>query len=72
MEFKQIFENNISEYADYIDSDVAENIRRLQYRGIAGHDPENNKLLSLLIWRLQSVGDSLATDSERIMNLTRD
>ena len=64
MEFKQIFENNINEYADYIDSDVAENIRRLQYRGIAGHDPENNKLLSLLIWRLESVDGSLATDSE--------
>ena len=64
MEFKEILEDNISEYSDYIDSDVAENIDRLHYRGIAGHDPDTDSLLSLLIWRLQSVDDSHAADSE--------
>ncbi|MBP5606984.1 MAG: hypothetical protein J6X66_01770 [Lachnospiraceae bacterium] len=64
MEFKQIFEDNVSDYSDYIDSDIAENLKRTQYRGIAGHDLEDDSILSLLIWKLESVDDSLATDSE--------
>lgn len=39
MDFRTIFEDNVYEYSDFIDSDVAENMTRINFRGIAGHDP---------------------------------
>ncbi len=64
MDIRAIFEDNIDEYSDYVDGDVAENMTRLHYRGIAGHDPDGDDLLSLLIWELKSVDDRKNTESE--------
>lgn len=49
MELRTIFEDNIDEYSGQIDQDVAENMGRMYYHGIAVHDPEDHNLLSLLI-----------------------
>jgi hypothetical protein len=64
MDIKTIFGDNISEYSDYVDKDVAENMSRLYYRGIAGFDPDDDNLLSLLIWELKSVENDNDTESE--------
>ena len=53
MELRTIFEDNIDEYSGQIDQDVAENMGRMYYHGIAVHDPEDHNLLSLLIWKLK-------------------
>ncbi|MCR5008348.1 MAG: hypothetical protein K6A76_07200 [Oribacterium sp.] len=48
-----------------VDGDVAENMNRLYYRGLAGYDPDDDEaLLSLLIWELKSVEDNKDTESE--------
>ena len=39
MEIRTIFEDNIYEYTDHVDEDVAENMGCMCYRGIAGPDP---------------------------------
>ncbi len=49
MDIRTILDNNIHEYSDCVDKDVAENMNRLYYRGIAAHDPDDENLLSLLI-----------------------
>lgn len=64
MDIKSIFEVNIKEYSDYIDDDVAENMGRLFFRGIAGHNPVDDSVLSMLIWELKSVDDDSQTRSE--------
>ncbi len=65
MDFRQIFEDNIREYSDVVEDDVAENMRRLYYRGLAGYDPDDDEaLLSLLIWELKSVEDDRDTEAE--------
>ncbi len=64
MDVRTIFEDNISEYSDRVDCDVAENMSRLYYRGIAGHDPDDESVLLLLIWELKSVDDETDTESE--------
>ncbi|MCR5402242.1 MAG: hypothetical protein K6E91_00270 [Butyrivibrio sp.] len=64
MDIKTIFEDNIKEYSDFVDTDVAENINRIYYRGIAGHGPDDNSILSLLIWELKNVEDEQDTESE--------
>ncbi len=64
MEFKTVFDENINDYSDYVDGDVAENMQRLYYRGIAGHDPDDNSLLTLLIWELKSAEDAEKTSAE--------
>ncbi|MBQ7429383.1 MAG: hypothetical protein IJV29_06915 [Butyrivibrio sp.] len=47
MDIESIFEVNINEYSDYVDGDVAENMGRLFYRGIAGHNPDDDSVLSI-------------------------
>ena len=64
MDLKAIFEDNINDYSDHVDCDVAENMERAFFRGLAGHDPDDGSLLSLLIWELKSVQDSNNTGSE--------
>ena len=44
MDIRTIFDDNINEYADHVDKDVAENMSRIYYRGMAGHDPDDNSL----------------------------
>ena len=64
MEFRTLSDNSIYEYHDYVDDDIAENMIRLYYRGIASHDPDDSRPLSLLIWELKSVEDLRDTESE--------
>ena len=64
MDIKTISEDNINEYSDYVDCDVAEKMSCLYYRGIAGYDPDDDNLLSLLIWELKSAESSKDTESE--------
>lgn len=64
MDIRTLFEDNIYEYSDHVDKDVAENMGRLNYRGIAGHDSYNDSLLSLLIWELKSIENSNDSESE--------
>ena len=64
MDIKTIFEGNIDNYSDFVDMDIAENMSRLYYRGIACHDPIDDDVLSMLIWELKSVESDLDTGSE--------
>ena len=64
MAIKTILEENICRYSDHVDEDVAENMGRMFYRGIADHDPDDDRLLSLLIWELKTAPDSENTESE--------
>ncbi len=64
MDFRTIFGDNIDEYSDVVDVDVAENIGRMFFHGLAGHDPDDHSLLSLLIWELKSVENIKHTSSE--------
>ena len=64
MNIKAIFEDNIREYEDLVDRDVAEHLGRMYYRGIAGCDPDSDSPLSLLIWELKSVESENDTESE--------
>ncbi|MCR5092834.1 MAG: hypothetical protein K6B72_02570 [Lachnospiraceae bacterium] len=59
-----INKENIADYSDLVDGDVAENIGRMYYRGVAVHDPDDNSPLSLLIWELKSVEAAGDTESE--------
>ncbi len=54
MELRTVDENNIDEYSHIVDMDVAENIGRVYYHGLAGHDPYDDNILSLLIWELKN------------------
>lgn len=64
MNLKTIDGNNINEYSEYVDGDVSENMARMYYRGLAGHNPDDDSLLSLLIWELKSISDDKDTESE--------
>lgn len=64
MDIKTIYEDNISGYSDIVDDDVAENMKRVYYRGLAGHDPDDESVLSMLIWEIRSVDESWDTESE--------
>lgn len=64
MNIKSLFTYNIEDYAGLVDQDLAENMARMYFHGIAGHDPENDDPLAVLIWELKSVEDELNTESE--------
>ncbi len=64
METIKITEDNLEEYAAYLDPDVAECIGREYYRGIAIHEDEDEPPRGTLIWELKNVEDEIATESE--------
>ena len=64
MDIRTISEDNIGEYEGLVDEDVAENMGRMYYRGIAGHDPVSDDPLSVLIWELTSVETDLETGAD--------
>ena len=64
MNLRPIFKDNAYEYSDFIDPDVAENLGRRFFRGLAAHDPGDDHILSLLIWELKAVEDLRDTESE--------
>lgn len=64
MNTKRVDADNIEEYLDYVDEDVSENMDRLYYRGLAAHDPDDDDLLSLLIWEIKSPDSEKKTRAE--------
>ena len=64
MDIQAISAEDIFEYSDYVDSDIAENMNRIYYHGMAGFDCEDGSLLSILIWELKSVDEKDKPDSE--------
>ena len=64
MNTKRVDADNIDEYSDYVDEDVSENMDRMYYRGLAAHDPDEDDLLSLLIWEIKSPDNEIKTRSE--------
>ena len=54
MNIKEIMEDNIEEYSSIISEDVAENMERMYYRGLACHDDDGG-VQSAMIWELRSV-----------------
>ena len=64
MELRTVDENNIEEYSHIVDMDVAENIGRVFYHGLAGHAPYDDNILSLLIWELKSKDSNENSESE--------
>ncbi len=64
MELRTVDENNIDEYSDIVDMDVAENMDRVFYHGLAGHDSDSDDILSLLIWELKTKNDNEDSESE--------
>ena len=63
MDIKKIDAGNIEEYTDIIAPDIAENMVRMYYRGLACHDPGDVSLKSALIWELQAVEEDADTES---------
>ena len=55
MNFLDLYSDNISDYSEWIDPDVAENINRAYYRGLAAHDVYDDSLKALMIWELKSL-----------------
>ena len=42
MDIREIYDDNVSEYSSIIDPDVAENMERMYYRGLACHDDDDS------------------------------
>ncbi len=64
MDIREIYEGNIREYAKWIDRDVAENMSRVYFRGIAACDDLDDSLKAAMIWELKSVEKEEDTGSE--------
>ena len=64
MHFLELYKDNISDYSEWIDPDVAENINRAYYRGLAAHDSYDNSLKAIVIWELKSLEEPDDTESE--------
>ena len=62
MNIKEIVANNIKEYAGIVDPDIAENMTRMYYRGLACHD-DDDSVKSAMIWELQAVEEESDTES---------
>ena len=62
MNIKEIAEDNIEDYSSIISDDVAENMERMYYRGLACHDDDDN-IASAMIWELRSVEKDCDTES---------
>ena len=64
MHFLDLYKDNISDYSEWIDPDVAENISRAYYRGIAALDSYDDSLKAIVIWELKSLEEQDDTESE--------
>lgn len=62
MEIVELTEDNVSEYSDTLSQDIAENIGRDFYRGIAVC--ENNMNCGAMVWEYKNYKDSKDTESE--------
>lgn len=64
MIIRELYEDNIYDYMEWLDRDMAENMSRMYFRGIACHDDLDEILKAALIWELKSVETQEATESE--------
>ncbi len=64
METVRITEDNIDEYEDIIDPDVAENIGREYFRGIAVHKDVDEDPEAVLVWEYKNLEESRDTEAE--------
>lgn len=64
MNFTDLYKDNISDYSEWIDPDVAENINRAYYHGIAAHDSYDDSVKAIVIWELKSLEEQADTESE--------
>ena len=64
MNFTDLYKDNISDYSEWIDPDVAENINRAYYRGMAAHDSYDDSVKAIVIWELKSLEEKEDTESE--------
>ncbi len=62
MNIKEIMEDNIEDYSSVISEDVAENMERMYYRGLACHDDDDN-VQSAMIWELKAVEKEADTEA---------
>ena len=63
MNIKEIMEDNIEDYSSVISDDVAENMERMYFRGLACHDDDDN-IQSAIIWELRSVEKDADTEAQ--------
>lgn len=64
MIIRELYEDNIYDYMEWLDQDMAENMSRMYFRGIACHDDLDEILKAALIWELKSVETQEDTESE--------
>ena len=62
MDIREIYDDNVSEYSSIIDPDVAENMERMYYRGLACHD-DDDSVKAAMIWELKAVEKDTDTQS---------
>ncbi len=66
MDIIELNADNIADYKELIDPDVAENIGREFYRGVAAGN-EGDSLSGALIWEYKNLEDDADTDAEIVL-----
>ena len=66
MEIREISEDNVQNYVSLVGMDLAENMERTFYRGLAVEGEENRETLALMIWQLM---DSEQEDLENVNSI---
>ena len=64
MSIQELYEDNINEYLDVVGTDIAEDMSRMYFHGIACHDDLDDTLKAALVWELKSVEKPEDTESE--------
>ena len=64
MEIRKITDDNIEEYEEFIDEDVAQSIGREFYRSIAIHDGDEKDPVAAVVWELKGYEEDTETKSE--------
>ncbi len=64
MEIRKITDDNIDEYEDFIDEDVAQSIGREFYRSIAIHEDSDDEPVAAVVWELKNFEEDTDTTSE--------
>ena len=72
MEITRITQENIEDYADLIPGDIAENIEREFYRGIAVRDDETKTANAAMIWEFEHLLDKEQDTRSRLSWLYHD
>ena len=64
MEIRKITDENIDEYEDFIDEDIAQSIGREFYRSIAIHDDGEEEPVAAVVWELKDFEEDRDTEAE--------